>query len=145
MINVTTLTSNLSDLALVWCRASWIEEINGVKKIMYEHYEKEMTTKAVIHEKSAISTQTKRTVLSQEILRILLHCCHNIKTQHRLFACMSLTQRRQHSSICTRFLLSTACTGRHDLLRYGFWVSRLNKSTKLTKTQNTSFSFVDNW
>ena len=33
-----------------------------------------MTTKAVIHAKSAIPTQTKRTVLSQEMLRILLHC-----------------------------------------------------------------------
>ena len=33
-----------------------------------------MTTKAVIHAKSAVPMQTKRTVLSQEMLRILLHC-----------------------------------------------------------------------
>ena len=52
----------------------WIQEIDNEKKIVYEHYEKEMTTKAVIHAKSALPIQTKRTVLTQEVLRILLHC-----------------------------------------------------------------------
>ena len=56
----------------------WIAEVNGEKKIMYEHYEKEMTTKAVIHAKSAIPIQIKRTVLSQEMLRILLHCSRHL-------------------------------------------------------------------
>ena len=52
----------------------WMLEIGDEKKIAYEHYEKKITTKAVIHAKSAITTQVKRTVLSQEVLRILLHC-----------------------------------------------------------------------
>ena len=52
----------------------WIAWINSVRKIIYEHYEKEMTTKAVIHAKSAVSMQMKRTILTQEVLRILLHC-----------------------------------------------------------------------
>ena len=52
----------------------WIKEVHNQRKILYEHYEKEMTTKAVIHAKSALPTQTKRTVLTQEVLRILLHC-----------------------------------------------------------------------
>ena len=52
----------------------WIKEVNNQRKILYEHYEKEMTTKAVIHAKSALPIQTKRTVLTQEVLRILLHC-----------------------------------------------------------------------
>ena len=52
----------------------WIEEGESGQKIMYEHYEKEMATKAVINAKSAISMKTKRTILAQEMLRILLHC-----------------------------------------------------------------------
>ena len=57
----------------------WIEEIDNQKKIVYEHYEKGMTTKAVVHAKSALPTQTKRTVLTQEVLRILLHCSKHVK------------------------------------------------------------------
>ena len=52
----------------------WMGEVNQQRKILYEHYEKETATKAVIHAKSALSMQTKRTVLTQEVLRILLHC-----------------------------------------------------------------------
>ena len=48
----------------------WIEEVNGVVRLMYEHYEKNMATKMVIHAKSAIPMQVKRTVLTQEMLRI---------------------------------------------------------------------------
>ena len=56
----------------------WIAIIEGRRLILYEHYEKEMSTKAVINAKSAIPTQTKRTVLSQEMLRILLHCSEQL-------------------------------------------------------------------
>ena len=49
-------------------------KVGDGKKVAYEHYEKEIATKAVIHAKSAITTQVKRTVLTQEVLRILLHC-----------------------------------------------------------------------
>ena len=52
----------------------WIEETEGRRMIQYEHYEKSMTTKMVIHAKSAIPTRVKRTVLTQEVLRIILHC-----------------------------------------------------------------------
>ena len=51
-----------------------IKEINGEKKLLYEHYEKKMATKSVIHADSAIPEKTKRTVLTQEMLRIMLHC-----------------------------------------------------------------------
>ena len=33
-----------------------------------------MATKSVIHEESAIPTKNKRTILTQEVLRIMLHC-----------------------------------------------------------------------
>ena len=52
----------------------WLEEDEGRLSVVYEHYEKEMATKAVIHAESALPMKTKRTVLTQEMLRILLHC-----------------------------------------------------------------------
>ena len=52
----------------------WIETVEGRRVVLYEHYEKEMATKAVVNAKSALPMQTKRTVLTQEMLRRLLHC-----------------------------------------------------------------------
>ena len=57
----------------------WITEVEGECKVVYEYYEKEMTTKAVIHARSAMATQTKRTVLTQKVLRILLRCSKHIR------------------------------------------------------------------
>ena len=56
----------------------WIADVAEVMKIVYEHCEKEMTTKAVIQAKSALSSEAKRTVLSQEMLWILLHCSKHV-------------------------------------------------------------------
>ena len=52
----------------------WFAATGGRRQILCEHYEKEIATKAVINAKSAIPAQTKRTVMSQDMLRILLHC-----------------------------------------------------------------------
>ena len=41
---------------------------------MYEFYSNEMTSKAVINARSAFSWSTKRTVLTREVLRVLLNC-----------------------------------------------------------------------
>ena len=57
----------------------WIEEVEGRQRILYEHYEKEMATKSVIHATSAIPMSMKRTILTQEMLRIMLHCCKYIQ------------------------------------------------------------------
>ena len=52
----------------------WIGEIDGRILLLYEHYEKPMTTKSVVHRNSALPMKTKRTILTQEVLRIMLHC-----------------------------------------------------------------------
>ena len=56
----------------------WVEEWNGIAHIIYEHYEKEIATKRVIHAQSAMPMHVKRTVLTQEMLRILLHCSRDL-------------------------------------------------------------------
>ena len=52
----------------------WIEKIGDRILLLYEHYEKKMSAKSVIHANSAIPTSNKRTILTQEVLRIILHC-----------------------------------------------------------------------
>ena len=60
----------------------WTEEIeqNGHKKymILHEHYIKDVSSKAVIHRESALSLSSKRTILTQECLRIMMNCSTNI-------------------------------------------------------------------
>ena len=41
---------------------------------MYEFHSKCMASKAVINARSALSWSTKRTVLTQEVLRVLMNC-----------------------------------------------------------------------
>ena len=56
----------------------WMEEVEGRRLILYEHYEKEMATKMVIHASSAMPKSVKRTVLTQQVLQIMLHCSRNL-------------------------------------------------------------------
>ena len=42
--------------------------------IMYEFHSKSVASKAVINARSALNWNTKRTVLTQEVLRVLLNC-----------------------------------------------------------------------
>ena len=56
--------------------------MNGIVRILYEHYEKDMATKMLIHAESAISLRVKRTVLTQEMLRVLLHCSRYLTWNH---------------------------------------------------------------
>ena len=81
----------------------WIANVDGEKKIIYEHYEKEMTTKAVIHAKSALSSQTKRTVLSQEVLRILLHCSKHVAWEVVCGHVNKLMKKMQYSGYSQSF------------------------------------------
>ena len=65
----------------------WLEREGDTRRILYEHYEKEMASKSLVHAKSAIPYKMKQTVLTQEMLRILLHCCVDLEwetVQHHL-------------------------------------------------------------
>ena len=42
--------------------------------IIHEYYQKEVSSKGVIHEKTAMSSKQKRTVLTQELVRVMLRC-----------------------------------------------------------------------
>ena len=49
----------------------WVEEEEGRQTIAHEFYQKEISTKHVIHSRSAMPRKQKRTILTQEAIRIL--------------------------------------------------------------------------
>ena len=49
-------------------------EVGKVSVILHEFHSKFMTSKAVINARSALSWSTLRTVLTQEVLRVLMNC-----------------------------------------------------------------------
>ena len=61
----------------------WLEEMKeggekGQVIILYEYFYKEMASKAVIDARSAMPLKTKRTILTQEVIRILRNCSRRL-------------------------------------------------------------------
>ena len=81
----------------------WIMDVGDEKKVVYEHYEKPMTTKSVMHAKSAVSMQVKRTVLSQEVLRILLHCSRYVTWENVSTHINNFLKKMQYSGYNQNF------------------------------------------
>ena len=52
----------------------WVNKTGDNNKIMHEYYQKEVASKMVVHSRSSLPWSSKRTVLTQEVLRILLRC-----------------------------------------------------------------------
>ena len=57
----------------------WIEERREGCRVAQEHYQKDVSLKSVLHAASALSWSTKRTVLTQETLRVLLNCSRDLR------------------------------------------------------------------
>ena len=51
----------------------WVQEIDGLHRIVHEFYSKDVSSKAAMFAKSSLSWK-KRTFLTQELLRVLLNC-----------------------------------------------------------------------
>ena len=56
----------------------WIECTNGTYTILYENYIKPMASRYVILHNSALSMQSKRTILTQQCLKVLLNCSEQL-------------------------------------------------------------------
>ena len=53
----------------------WTDQTeNGEYRVMHEFYRKDVSSKAVVDARSALPWNIKRTVLTQEVLRIMLNC-----------------------------------------------------------------------
>ena len=81
----------------------WIEKKDGATKIVHEYYAKEVSSNAVIHAKSALSWQVKRSVLSQEVLRVLLNCSEDIIWEDRARHASKMVLRMQYCGYSQKF------------------------------------------
>ena len=52
----------------------WLEEIDNKHYIKHEYYHKKISSKAVINARSAVSWKSKRTILVQQMIRIMRNC-----------------------------------------------------------------------
>jgi len=58
----------------------WLKSIEENKQIiLHEHYHKEVASKTVINKRSAMPKKTIRTILTQEVIRILRNCNKNLE------------------------------------------------------------------
>ena len=97
----------------------WLEVIDDRTTIMHEFYSKEVSSKLMVHSRSAIPWQSKRTVLTQEVLRVLLNCSLDLPWEQKAAHISNMTLRMQYSGYSKKF-------------RYQVVTSALNAYKKLS-------------
>ena len=75
----------------------------GQSRIMHEYYYKEVATRAVVDARSAMPWKDKRTVITQEILRILLRCSPDLPWSTTTLHVNEYMKRLQFSHYDERF------------------------------------------
>ena len=71
--------------------------------LMHEHYSKDVSSKAVINARSAIPWRNKRTILTQEVLRILRNCSDQLPWSTTCDHVSVFTARMQYSGYSEQF------------------------------------------
>ena len=71
--------------------------------LMHEHYSKDVSSKAVVHARSAIPWRDKRTILTQEVLRILRNCSTHLPWETVSAHVSVYTARMQYSGYSQQF------------------------------------------
>ena len=83
----------------------WIDkrESDDRRIVFYEYYEKERNSKWVLHAKAALSQEMKRTILTQQILRIFLNCSCDLTWEHRVKHANEMMKKLQFSGYNKKF------------------------------------------
>ena len=102
----------LPDLDLkVWIETKEKEtEKRGEKAsmTMYEFYSKSMASKAVINARSALNWSTKRTVLTQEVRRVLVNCSRMLPWERVVENINEMVLKMQYSGYSKKFRYEVA-------------------------------------
>ena len=102
-----------------------VSEVDGRKQIIHEFYMKDVSSKAVINADSALSLQQKRTILTQETLRVLLNCSPYVFWQDVARHASKMVLRMQFSGFSKKFRYEVVCSALsaydsiHDKVRRG--------------------------
>ncbi len=130
----------------VWTKKKDHQEI----MIVYEHYRKDVATVTTIHARSAISTRQKKTIMTQELLRIMNNCSRRLEEDVRNGHVNEYMKRMQYSghSKTTRYDVYQSAkkayehqlrkdeTGEEPLYRPKTWRKTERKKEKREKRKN---------
>ena len=81
----------------------WVETKEGETRIIHEYYAKDVSSKAVVHAKSALAWKAKRSILTQEVLRVLLNCSPDVPWVDRARKASVMVLRMQYSGYTKKF------------------------------------------
>ena len=87
----------------------WIEkrirdgESQGENRVLHEYYSKEISSAYAINARSALSWRSKRTILTQEVLRVLLNCSVELPWQVLFKHVNHMMMRLQYSGYDQKF------------------------------------------
>ena len=88
----------------------WISERNNLRRdqertfiVLHEFFSKEVSSKCVIGARSAIPWNSKRTILTQEVLRILLNCSTDLPWEMVVGHLEQMMARMQYSGYDKKF------------------------------------------
>ena len=85
----------------VWVELRRIQSVgeggNEVNVVLHEFYSKDVASKCVINARSALSWSCKRTILTQEVLRILLNCSRELPWETTVSHMNHMMLRLQYS------------------------------------------------
>ena len=80
-----------------------LQQVGDRKMIIYEHYRKEVATKATVLARSAVPNTLKRTILTQAILRVMRHCSPCLPIDGRIEHINEIMKRIQFSGFPQEF------------------------------------------
>ena len=98
----------------------WVEKTGKGSKIIHEHYAKDVSSKMVINANSALPMNVKRTVLTQEALRVLLNCSRDLPWENKREHLNQISLRMQFSGYTKEFryhVMASAIKAYNNLLQ----------------------------
>ena len=93
------------DLKVWLARVFDIVTHDSLVLILHEFYHKDVATRAVIDARSAISCKAKRTILTQEVLRVLRNCSKHLQWKEVCAHVESYCARIQYSGYSKSLVL----------------------------------------
>ena len=114
---------------------------------MHEHYKKPMSSKALLNSQSAMAWSTKRTVLTQDALRIVLNCSRDLQWEVVAAHLSEYSARMQYSGYEHKFrleviksalkayenLVEAERQGKRPLYRHKTWNTREREQERKSK------------
>ena len=125
----------------------WVNQENNMCKILHEHYMKPMSSIAVLDSRSAMAWSTKRTVLTQDALRIILNCSRELQWEIVAAHLSYYSARMQYSGYGHQFRLEVIQSalkayenlrederqGKRPLYRHKTWNTREREKERTAK------------